>query len=91
MSATLTQAEINTGWWNVNCCNGKFRGLMTAHCPTCHETFTSPPGFDYHRRAGKCLNPATLRNSKTKEPIFQKADRGYPCWMRNGSYVRDSM
>lgn len=79
MSASLTRSEINAGWWNVNCCDGKYRGLNTAHCSVCHETFTSPSGFDIHRRYNKCVDPAEMLD-KNKNPVFQPAGREYPCW-----------
>ena len=30
-------------------CKGVFTGLATAHCPTCHETFSTVSTFDVHR------------------------------------------
>jgi hypothetical protein len=82
VSARLTQSEINTGWWAVNCCQGKYRGSLTSHCPTCHETFTSPSGFDRHRYYGKCLDPTTALN-KQNVLIFRPAGREYACWEFN--------
>ena len=29
-----------------------------AHCPTCHATFGGVTGFDAHRKAGACIDPA---------------------------------
>lgn len=31
-----------------------------AHCMVCHATFGGITGFDRHRRAGECLDPAAL-------------------------------
>jgi hypothetical protein len=32
-----------------------------AHCGSgCHQTFGGVTGFDAHRRAGRCLDPATI-------------------------------
>lgn len=31
-----------------------------AHCGACHRTFGAVSGFDRHRRAGECLDPAAL-------------------------------
>jgi hypothetical protein len=82
-SAELTREEVASGLWNVNCCDQKLSGTMTAHCTACHATFTRPGGFDRHRRNGKCLNPATLLDTN-KRPVFQRADRKYPCWQMAG-------
>lgn len=59
-------------------CTNRWSGLNTAHCPACHETFTSPSAFDKHRTGNHaddtrtCLPPATIGLIKT--------DRDYPCW-----------
>jgi len=31
-----------------------------AHCASCHHTFAGVTGFDAHRKAGRCVHPATL-------------------------------
>lgn len=78
MSAQLSREEIGHSWWNVNCCDGKFSGLSTAHCTACHETFTRPSGFDRHRRGGKCIDPRTMPE------VYERANRPYPCWQAPG-------
>lgn len=43
-----------------------------AHCAaTCHQTFSGVGGFDRHRRAGICLDPATLGMSKNGKGIWR--------------------
>lgn len=83
MTARLTSAEVAAHWWNVNCCDGKFMGLTTAHCTVCHHTFSRPSLADRHRRYGKCLDPATLRD-KSGALVFKDAGRAYPCWSGAG-------
>ncbi len=39
-------------------CGVRWNGLNVAHCGACHETFTSPNGFDAHRRIGECRLPS---------------------------------
>lgn len=42
-------------------CSNRWAGANTAHCGGvrgCHHTFSSPSGFDRHRRNGTCLAPA---------------------------------
>lgn len=76
-----------TDSWTSNCCGGRFTGLSTAHCTVCHETFTSPTGFDRHRRYGKCLDPARLWDNSGYR-IFKLVDRPYRCW--GGDDVRET-
>lgn len=83
MSARLTPAELRRAWWNVNCCDGKFTGLMTAHCAACCETFTRPTVAEKHRRYGKCVDPATFRD-RSGALVFKDAGRVYPCWSGAG-------
>jgi len=83
MTARLTQAEISGGWWNVNCCDGKFSGSMTAHCTACCQTFSRPTVADKHRRYGKCVDPASHRDVNGAL-VFKDAGRAYPCWSGAG-------
>lgn len=57
-------------------CTTRWNGSNTAHCGGtrgCHQTFTSPRGFDRHRRDGACVNPA--------EAGLVAIDRvGYTAW-----------
>lgn len=38
-------------------CQARWAGMSTAHCATCHLTFTGPSAFDTHRRGGECTTP----------------------------------
>jgi hypothetical protein len=42
-----------------------------AHCSACHVTFGSVSGFDKHRRAGECLDPATLSMHRDRNGIWR--------------------
>lgn len=35
-----------------------------AHCAACHLTFGSVTGFDRHRCAGACIDPATIKGQR---------------------------
>lgn len=82
---TRNDTPLKPGEWSVGCCEGRYTGLKTAHCTVCHETFTTPAGFDRHRSRGTCLDPATMVNSKS-EPVFKNAGRAYKCWAFSGEY-----
>lgn len=45
--------------------------MATAHCGTCHNTFTGVTAFDRHRRGGTCLDPSSVG-------MIDK--RSYGCW-----------
>lgn len=53
-------------------CGAEWTGMLTAHCGSCHETFSAVGPFDRHRKGGAC-NPPT---------DFGMADMGraYRCW-----------
>lgn len=79
MNAPLTQDEINSGWWTVNCCSGRYKGSLTCHCTVCHFTFSGIEGFDRHRRYNKCVDVLTLRD-RDGNPVFVSSGRAYWCW-----------
>lgn len=62
----------------TNCCQAWWTGLKTAHCPSCHATFTTISAFDKHRTGSHaydtrtCLDPASVGLVAT--------GRDYPCW-----------
>jgi hypothetical protein len=41
-------------------CTTRWTGTGTAHCASCHRTFSAVSGFDTHRRNGTCVDPATV-------------------------------
>lgn len=55
-----TPEELAVMLWPCGRCGTRWTGEHTCHCATCHETFTSPSGFDIHRRAGSCIPPSTI-------------------------------
>lgn len=65
-------------------CGKGWNGYNTCHCTTCHETFTGIAGFDKHRLAGKCLDPATMvwgtKSKRAGQLVFRDAGRAYQCW-----------
>lgn len=57
-------------------CGRRWTGLNTAHCTTCHNTFSGVTGFDKHRKDGECINPP--------EVGLVDAGRTYSCWKQKG-------
>lgn len=41
-------------------CTNRWTGMKMAHCPSCHETFSTPANFDRHRKNGKCVEPTSV-------------------------------
>lgn len=41
-------------------CEATWTGRNVCHCAGCHNTFSVLTWFDYHRKYGKCKDPATL-------------------------------
>lgn len=56
-------------------CWTRWGGALTAHCGTCHATFTRPSGFDRHRRAGACIHPGLVGLVVTR-----RTPNGGPIW-----------
>ena len=74
-------AEISTATAGMAACTrcpARWGGLKTAHCPACHQTFTTVGAFDKHRSGQHhnstrhCVDPASLG--------LVDAGRAYPCW-----------
>lgn len=53
-------------------CGIRWGGLKTAHCVTCHRTFTVVSAFDKHRRNDTCVDPIDAGLILT--------GRVYECW-----------
>lgn len=56
-------------------CNGcalRWAGANTAHCSSCHRTFSGITTFDQHRRGGSCTDPAGVG--------LELSSRSYECW-----------
>lgn len=52
-------------------CGRQWTGLSQAHCPTCHEHFSSVPNFDRHRPgSGGCKHPSEV-TKRNGEPAFR--------------------
>ena len=41
-------------------CGARWSGYATAHCASCHRTFTAVGNFDKHRTRAGCADPASL-------------------------------
>jgi hypothetical protein len=58
-------------------CPARWAGSNTAHCASCHRTFSSPSAFDDHRIrntvAGGCIDPA-------KAGMVEHQRVGYSVW-----------
>lgn len=63
-------------------CRVRWWGRSTAHCPSCHQTFTGVSGFDQHRRDGACRPPA-------EAGLEPKQRHGYHAWGRPDSGWRE--
>jgi hypothetical protein len=53
-------------WWS----------LHTAHCGSCHRTFSRVSNFDAHRRGGACVDPAS-RGLVERGGVWRKAGGFY--------------
>ena len=55
-------------------CTETWTALTACHCSGCHRTYAGVGMFDQHRsqygERGSCLDPATLINQKTGEPLM---------------------
>lgn len=74
MSQRETQRKSSTA---ASChCGAQWGGARTAHCGSCHETFTGIAMFDAHRRMvgehNECRSPADVG--------LVDAGRPYSCW-----------
>ncbi len=73
-------------------CGRIWRGHASAHCPTCHNHFTSDRAFDAHLASpdspNPCYPPETLIR-KDGEPRFLLVQRAHgPVWMLNKPRVQ---
>lgn len=57
-------------------CPSRWNGLNTAHCSSCHLTFTGVTAFDKHR-TGSPANRICLPPEKVGLVL---SDRSYPCY-----------
>lgn len=61
-------------------CDCRFTGGITAHCSSCHRTFTGVEAFDRHHSWATghpaCQDPAGLTRRDGK-PLMQTDRRGY--------------
>jgi len=56
-------------------CDARWSGYDTAHCASCHVTFTGVSGFDAHRKADQCRRPGEVGLSPVE-------GRAYEAWGR---------
>jgi hypothetical protein len=79
-------AERETHVLTAGCrCGARWSGLSTAHCGSCHVTFTSVTAFDRHRRGGRCLDPVEAGLEAKTRPggyvAYGRVDDGrHPEW-----------
>lgn len=60
---------------DTNTCGGcttRWSGHRRAHCAAekCHRTFATAALFDRHRRAGACVDPATIDGLRLVDGIW---------------------
>jgi hypothetical protein len=55
-------------------CGKRWGGFDTAHCASCHLTFSTSKNFEKHRVDGKCLDPA-------QRGMTQTLRGGYELWV----------
>ncbi|AEJ92194.1 hypothetical protein OPTIMUS_138 [Mycobacterium phage Optimus] len=75
-------------------CDARWGGVRTAHCGSCHETFSGLSAFEIHRAGSHskgryCLDPSTVTNENPDsadygEKLFKRSARDYPCWSLAG-------
>ncbi len=58
-------------------CPNRWTGHNTAHCPTCHQTFTGITAFDRHRTGSHTTGRTCLPPTQAG---LADAGRNYPCW-----------
>lgn len=69
-------------------CGRHWTGLAQAHCPTCHEHFSTVANFDRHRPgSGGCKNPAEVTNRKGAAVFKPVTNRLGTTWVGAGEYV----
>lgn len=61
-------------------CNNGWGGYRTAHCASCHETFSGVTVFDEHRKDGICQLPEKVGMKYNRRGTGENAYRvwGYP-------------
>lgn len=59
-------------------CSARWNGKKTAHCGSCHETFSGPSAFDQHRVGGTCVqaDAATM----LRYLLARQERAGYVVW-----------
>lgn len=55
-------------------CEATWTGLAAAHCPSCHDTFSTVALFDRHRRGSACLDPSTVLDAAGTRVMYRGAD-----------------
>lgn len=63
--------------FGANCCDARWGGFNTAHCASCHVTFSTVGNFDRHRRGGECLDPLSLTDREGRPQPMVKNRHGY--------------
>lgn len=66
-------------------CGTRWAGTRTAHCGSCHISFSSPSSFDAHRirrgtKEGTCADPAAVG-------LIRQDRAGYAVWAAPGDEV----
>lgn len=61
-------------------CTTRWSGIGKAHCAACHRTFTTAKLFDRHRTKFECVDPASLVNTVSSNPIMELREDGTWAW-----------
>ena len=61
-------------------CENRWGGLAQAHCSQCHQLFSGITSFDRHRRNGKCLDPAKIKNADGELVLELRTNGVTPVW-----------
>ena len=67
-------------------CSARWNGKKTAHCGSCHETFSGPSAFDQHRAGGMCVQADPVTMMKYGLALQERA--GYEVWGYAGTDER---
>ncbi|WP_431874524.1 hypothetical protein [Amycolatopsis sacchari] len=85
----------------ANCrCGRQWTGTTQAHCPACHEHFSTAENFDLHRKGlrGRCGDPRTMtreRRDGSVVPLFRETENAFGTvwvgWSRDPRYTPEGV
>jgi hypothetical protein len=70
-------------------CGRQWTGLAEAHCPTCHEHFSTVANFDRHRPGKGGCQPPSLMRGRDGDLVFRPSRGPYGITWRQNVDRRD--